>query len=423
MNLLGFTKLFQEPKKILREGWGEQHQDIPRCNLLLADLARERDELDVAKDLHQQAHDWAIARDAKESLCWSAWVRGRIALTEARQQEDFSHGPEASRLLAAARASIEEGLRIARDCGFGIYHIDLLTLRAQVSLHESNAETAERDARVALSEGVHPPEDSGLPTLLAATDEECGYAWGEGDARHLLAEAYLLQAAQTLGESDFAPARFDTLPDEVKTLIEQAREALTACRDLRKRIQDPKIADTEHVLKQLKGGVLTTYPLEPLRAAEEAEEPPKPVRDQVFISYAHKDKAWLERFQKMLAPLVRTGAISLWDDTTIRVGQKWDDEIKNALARAKVALLLVSDDFLASDFIAKKELPPLLRAAEQDGLTIAWAYIGFCIYEVTEINDYQAAHDIKQPLEMLPEAEQNKVIKSICKKIHEAVKA
>ena len=124
----------------------------------------------------------------------------------------------------------------------------------------------------------------------------------------------------------------------------------------------------------------------------------------------------------MLAPLVRTGAISLWDDTTIRVGQKWEDEIQQALARAKVALLLVSDDFLASDFIAKNELPPLLQAAEQEGLTIVWVYIGYCLYEETEIASYQAAHDVAQPLESLPEAKQNEVIKSVSKEILQAVK-
>ncbi|MCP4662119.1 MAG: hypothetical protein GY856_42495, partial [bacterium] len=163
------TRLTEANKEILRNSWGEQHQHICRCNLVLTDLARERADLDAARELLAAAHDWAIARDAKEPLCWAAVVRAKIALNELR-------GPTPEQALKAARDAIEDGLRIARDCGYGIYHIDLLLLRAQVALCEGRADDAERDVRVALEEGVRPAVDSGLPALLAATDPECGYA-------------------------------------------------------------------------------------------------------------------------------------------------------------------------------------------------------------------------------------------------------
>lgn len=142
-------------------------------------------------------------------------------------------------------------------------------------------------------------------------------------------------------------------------------------------------------------------------------------REKVFVSYSHADKKMFEEFKKMLAPAIRKGIVDIWDDKKIMAGAMWKKEIQDALQSAKIAVLLVSPNFLASDFIAKHELPPLLKAAEAEGLTIFWIYLDYCLYEETEIVGYQAAHDVSRPLAALTKPERGAVLSRAC---HELIR-
>ena len=145
-----------------------------------------------------------------------------------------------------------------------------------------------------------------------------------------------------------------------------------------------------------------------------------PVRSSAFISYSHRDGKWLEKLNVMLTPYIRNG-MAVWSDQKIKPGDLWAEQIRTALADAKVAILLVSPDFLASEYIHANELPPLLEEAEQGGLVIIWIPIHYSNYKQTKIKGYQAAWDPSQPLAVLSKSKLNQALVAISETIAEAM--
>jgi hypothetical protein len=119
---------------------------------------------------------------------------------------------------------------------------------------------------------------------------------------------------------------------------------------------------------------------------------------------------WLERLQVHLKPLEREGIIDRWDDTRITAGQKWKTEIQKALDQARVAVLLISADFLASDFIADDELPPLLSAATNEGLVVLSIILSPSRFARTpSLSQFQAVNDPDRPLLNLERGQQEDI--------------
>ncbi|MEZ5448981.1 MAG: toll/interleukin-1 receptor domain-containing protein [Thiolinea sp.] len=85
----------------------------------------------------------------------------------------------------------------------------------------------------------------------------------------------------------------------------------------------------------------------------------------IFISYSHKDELWKDELQKQLRVLQLHGEFSVWDDRQIEMGKQWLTAIEDAIAQAKVAILLVSSDFLTSSFVAKEEIPRFCSAVRK----------------------------------------------------------
>lgn len=101
----------------------------------------------------------------------------------------------------------------------------------------------------------------------------------------------------------------------------------------------------------------------------------------VFISYSHKDEAWKDRLRAHLGVLEKAGRITIWDDRKIDAGDKWFDEIRQAIFGSTVAVCLISADYLYSDFCNKEEIPCLLEHRERDGMVLIPVLLRPCIWK------------------------------------------
>ena len=277
----GAKRLAVANKILCGQVYGKDEPTTTKCNLLLAEIAIVDGDLKEANLLHAAGRDWALSRDAKEPLCWSACVRARIGLEEAKR----SGGKDKVPALEQVAESIREGMRVARSCGYSLFNIDLLLARAQMELLRGDGLAAERSTRTALfglypavtgtdtfravardestsprSRGIFPPLTANLPSLLAARNPQCGYRWGEAGGRYFLAEALCLRSAQLLGKKRFRP-RSRNIPAPVRKLIHEASSELVSCRNLWRDLKDSKVSLANDALARFNRGTLTEFPL------------------------------------------------------------------------------------------------------------------------------------------------------------------
>jgi hypothetical protein len=141
------------------------------------------------------------------------------------------------------------------------------------------------------------------------------------------------------------------------------------------------------------------------------------VEKQIFISYSHEDKEWLKRLLVALAPLVRRDEIDVWADTEIPPGDDWRKSIEREIERSKVAVLLVSARFLASEFIVDVELPQVLKGARDQRLTLAWLSVSASAWEASPLSDFQATIDPNPPLDQMTDAQAGQALVDAARRI------
>ncbi len=131
---------------------------------------------------------------------------------------------------------------------------------------------------------------------------------------------------------------------------------------------------------------------------------------------------WLDLLLRHLSALQHS--CSAWHDQEIKGGQRWRDEIYGAIASADMAVLLVSADFLASDFIVQEEMPRLLRRHSREQLHVYPIIVSACAWKaVPWIEGFQLRPSPPRPLESLRKPDVNKVLSEIVREIGQILDA
>lgn len=147
---------------------------------------------------------------------------------------------------------------------------------------------------------------------------------------------------------------------------------------------------------------------------------------EIFICYSHADEALVKRFLIHLKPIGHSGTTA-WSDHRIAPSSEWDREIREKLASCGAAVLMVSADFLASDYINRVELPALLQARNERGLKLFPLYLRICRYQdlpaKLQIAHLHGLNDPAQPIAELATPLQDRAFADAVGKLVDVLRA
>jgi len=119
---------------------------------------------------------------------------------------------------------------------------------------------------------------------------------------------------------------------------------------------------------------------------------------EVFFSYSHKDDTLREELEKHLKVLQRQGVIKAWNDRRISAGSEWEKQIHLNLQRAQIILLLVSADFIASDYCLDIEVTQAMKRHKTGNSIVVPVILRPCDWESMPFGKLQAVPKDARPV-------------------------
>ncbi len=124
-----------------------------------------------------------------------------------------------------------------------------------------------------------------------------------------------------------------------------------------------------------------------------------PENINIFIAYTPTDRSYLEELQVHLSVLERLGLVDkIWYDGMVEVGRDWESTILDALHQSDIILLLVSADFIASDFCYHQEMQQAIRLHEEGKVHTIPIIVRPCLWERAPFSKLNVLPKGGQPL-------------------------
>ncbi|MEL6968812.1 MAG: toll/interleukin-1 receptor domain-containing protein [Bacteroidota bacterium] len=111
---------------------------------------------------------------------------------------------------------------------------------------------------------------------------------------------------------------------------------------------------------------------------------------KIFIAYSRKDVTLLQELRAHLAILERAKLARIWYDGEIEAGSNWEESIKNAMFEANLVLMLISPDFIASDYCYNVEMSRAISLHDQRSLKIIPVILRPCNWHLSPLGRIQA---------------------------------
>jgi tetratricopeptide (TPR) repeat protein len=145
--------------------------------------------------------------------------------------------------------------------------------------------------------------------------------------------------------------------------------------------------------------------------------------NKVFISYSHKDEEWKDRLVTHLRVLEMEGYCSLWDDKKIKAGDDWLPDIENTLNEAQIIIMMISADFLISDFISGMEVPRALERRRKEGVRVIPIMVKPCAWKTVKwLSAIQLTPKDGKPLSTKKEHEVDEELAKLAEEIISLIK-